>query len=140
MPQVVDHPRHVARSQGLHPKLLQHLKEQAGQRLGGPQRAVQGGVGETQAQGHGVGSASKRGEIIGAGLWVQVGRKRRQGAVVAVQASAPKVKAWLAAQRSNGGRAQVIDALLLARLGQGERSIRHGAHVAVFTSDVLSSR
>jgi len=101
---------------------------------------VQLGVGKAQAQSHRVGGAAKRGEVVGTGLRVKVGREGRQGAVVSVQTPTPKVQVWLAAQRTDRGRAQVIDALLVARLGQGERSIRHGAHAAVFTNEAVSSR
>ena len=95
---------------------------------------MQLGVGVRQAQRHAVGRTAKRTEVIGFQRRAQVRRKQRQRLLAPVQALAAKVQVGLAAERANGGGAQLLDPLLLPGSGldvggSGGRGRGHGAAV-----------
>ncbi len=82
---------------------------------------MEGRVGVQQTQGHAIGDGPAVGEVVLDGVDTQVWRVGRQARFAPIEAPPAIVEVGMAGDRTQAGRAQLLDPLLAARLLLGAR-------------------
>jgi len=114
--------------------VFQQFEDEARHGFHRAQRLVQSRIRMQQAQGHAVGRAAQRGQVLQRRIGLQMGGVDGQGAVTVVQAPAPVAYRGRTTERADCARAQFIRFLLFARVGGG------GVHGAVASNSSLKQR